>query len=79
MFARMGAPQAVAVISCPAEDTAPGHESHLFLNLQRIPWLDLVDREVRLNKKSMESLVMNGLDPAVRERFFKSNRERRGL
>ena len=86
VFARMGStPQAVAC------DFLPGQEEHLLpaMNLiysltppqgRGIPaWLDLVDREVRLNKKSMESLVMNGLDPAVRERFFKSNRERRGL
>jgi len=86
VFARMGStPQAVAC------DFLPGQGEHLVpaMNLiysltppqgRGIPaWLDLVDREVRLNKKSMESLIMNGLDPAVRERFFKSNRERRGL
>jgi len=86
VFARMGStPQAVAC------DFLPDQREHLVFAMallysltppqgRGIPaWLDLVDREVRLTKKSMESLIMNGLDPAVRERFFKSNRERRGL
>lgn len=86
VFTRMGStPQAVAC------DFLGGQEEYLLpaMNLifsltppqgRGIPAsLDLVDREVRVTRKSMESLIMSGIDPSVRERFFRSNRERRGL
>ena len=86
VFARMGStPQAVACDFLAEQGEFLLPAMNLIYSLtpsqgRGIPaWLDLVDREVRLTRKSMETVIMNGLDPLVRERFFTANRERRGL
>ncbi|MGE5543907.1 MAG: DNA double-strand break repair nuclease NurA, partial [Bacillota bacterium] len=86
VFTRMGStPQAVACDFLAEQGEYLPPAMNLIYTLtppqgRGIPaWLDLVDREVRVTRKSMESLIMNGLDPSVRERFLRSNRERRGL
>lgn len=86
VFARMGStPQAVACDFLSAQGENLESPMDLIYSLtpsqgRGIPsWLDLVDREVRVTRKSMETVIRNGLNPSIRERFFRSNRERRGL
>ena len=86
VFARMGStPQAVACDFLPDQGNNLLQPMNLIYSLtpsqgRGIPsWLDLVDREVRVTRKSMETLIRNGLNPSVREKYFRSNRDRRGL
>jgi len=86
VFTRMGStPQAVACDFLAGQGEELLSAMNLIYSLtppqgRGIPaWLDLVDREVRVTRKSMESLIMSGIDPSIRERFLRSNRERRGL
>jgi len=86
VFARLASrPQAVACDFLAQQTELVGQAMNIIYSLtpsqgRGIPsWLDFVDREVRLTRQAMETVIKNGLDPAVTERFFTGNRQRRGL
>jgi len=86
VFARMGSGlQAVACDFLAEQENWVEEAVHLIYTLtpvqgRGIPaWLDMVDREVRISRKNLESLIMNGMDQDMREKYLRPNRDRRGL
>lgn len=86
VFARMGSGlQAIACDFLAEQEHIVTDTMHLLYTItpnqgRGIPaWLDMVDREVRISRKNLETLILSGLDRDIREKYLKPNRERRGL
>lgn len=84
VFARLGSmPQAIGCdFLSEQEDKVPDAMNFIYTLTpeqgQGLPlWLQITDAKVRIKRKEAEKLIENSLDPELRERLFRANRERR--
>ncbi|MGE5417265.1 MAG: DNA double-strand break repair nuclease NurA [Acidobacteriota bacterium] len=86
VFTRMGAaPQAIACDFIPHQRDLIELAMDLLYSLtpmqgRGIPsWLDIIDRDVRITRQNLDTVIAAGFDAQIRERFLRPNRDRRGL